>query len=289
MPTDAKPDLETSLPRGELALHVEHFRPQGEKHLALVMVHGYSAHCGLYRHVAVHLAARGIAVTGFDCRGHGRSGGRRGHVATFADYLDDLAEVIAWARTQDAALPWALLGHSFGGAILLAFALDETRTDRPSALVLAAPWLKLRMPVPAPKRFAANIAARVRPTLSMPNGLRAEAISRNPEVHAGFHRDPLIHHTATAGWFMATLRAQAYIRTHAEKLRVPCLMLLAGDDRIVANEVSLAFAKSADASVEVRTYAGLYHELFFEPEAEMVISDIGDWLLRPAPSAPAVT
>jgi lysophospholipase len=284
----AKPDLEASLPRGDLALHVEHFRPQGEKHLALVMVHGYSAHCGLYRHVAAHLAARGIAVTGFDCRGHGRSGGRRGHVDNFASYLDDLALVIAWARTQDPALPWALLGHSFGGAILLAFTLDETR-PLPSRLVLAAPWLKLRMPVPAPKRLAANLAARVVPTLSMPNGLTAEEISRNPQVHVGFHQDPLIHHTATAGWFMATLRAQARIRTHAEKLRVPTLMLLAGNDRIVTNEANLTFAKDAGSLVEVRRYDGLYHEMFFEPEAETVISDIGGWLLGPAPSAPAVT
>lgn len=285
MCAEAKPDLETSLLRDQVALHVEHFRPQGSRQLAVVMVHGFSAHCGLYRHVAARLAAQGIAVTGFDCRGHGRSGGRRGHVGDFVDYLDDLAAVVAWTRAQAPALPWALLGHSLGGAIVLAYTLDEKRAEKPCALVLAAPWLKLRMPVPAPKRVAAKVAARVLPTLSMPNGLRAEEISRNPQVHAGFHQDPLVHHTASAGWFMATMRAQAHIRTHAEKLRVPCLMLLAGDDRIVANEASLAFAKSAGPLVEVRTYEGLYHELYLEPEAERVIADIAGWLAQRSPAA----
>jgi alpha-beta hydrolase superfamily lysophospholipase len=286
MCADAKPDLETSLPRGQVALHVEHFRPRGRQQLAVVMVHGFSAHCGLYRHVAARLAVQGIAVTGFDCRGHGRSGGRRGHVGDFADYLDDLAAVAAWTRARAPALPWALLGHSLGGTIALAYTLDDRRAEKPCALVLAAPWLKLRMPVSAPKRVAAKVTARVLPTLSMPNGLRAEEISRNPEVHVGFYQDPLIHHTASAGWFMATLRAQAHLRTHPEKLRVPCLMLLAGDDRIVANEASLAFARSACSTIiDVRSYEHLYHELLLEPEAESVIADIAAWLAQLSPNA----
>jgi alpha-beta hydrolase superfamily lysophospholipase len=273
------PDLETSLVRSGLSLHVEHYRPRASARLALVMVHGFSPHCGIYRHVGAALAALGIAVTQFDNRGHGRSGGRRGHVGDFAEYLDDLQEVAAWARNQDPGLPLAMMGHSMGGAIVADFALDDARTEKPHALVLAAPYLKLRMKVPAPMRLAANVAARVLPTLSGPNGLRAEEISRNPEARAGFQQDPLIHHSASAGWFMATLRAQARIRTHADKLRVPTLVLLAGNDRIVANEANLAFAQNAGSIVEVRTYDGLYHELFLEPEADRVLSDIGAWLL----------
>jgi alpha-beta hydrolase superfamily lysophospholipase len=278
------PDIQTELSLPGLKLHVEHYRPRGSAKLALVMVHGFSPHCGIYRHVGVTLAALGIAVTQFDNRGHGRSEGRRGHIEDFAEYLDDLQEVAAWSKMQDPGLPLAMMGHSMGGAIVVSFALDEARAEKPEALVLAAPYLKLRMKVTAPKRFAANVAARVLPTLSGPNGLRAEDISRNPEALAGFKHDPLIHHTASAGWFMATLRAQAHIRTHAEKLRVPTLLLLAGEDRIVANDANLAFAKNAGPGVEVRSYDGLYHELFLEPEAEQVLNDIGAWLLTRAPS-----
>jgi lysophospholipase len=284
MQADAKPDVETSLVRGGLALHVEHYRPQDPARLALVMVHGFSAHCGLYRHVGRAFAASGIAVTQFDCRGHGRSQGRRGHVDGFTEYLDDLATVVDWARQQHPGLPWALQGHSLGGAISLAYVLDETRAGRPNRLVLAAPWLKLRLSVPAPKQMAANLAAAVYPTLTMANGLRAEDVSRNPLVLAGFDKDPLVHHVATAGWFMATLRAQARIRACAEKLRLPTLLLLAGEDRIVANQANLALAAAAGANVEVRSYANLYHELFLEPEADTVIADIASWLLAPAPT-----
>ena len=278
MASDPTPDLETSLQRAGHELHVEHHRARGETRLTLVMVHGYSAHCGLYRHVAAAFASAGMAVTQFDCRGHGRSSGRRGHVVDFDEYVDDLAMVVDWAQQQNAAKPWVLLGHSMGGAISLAFVLDKARTQKPSRLALAAPWLKLKMKVSAPKRAAANIAARVLPTLTMPNGLTAENLSRNPLVLAGFDKDPLVHHVATAGWFMAALRAQARIRLQAKELHVPTLLLLAGGDRIVANEATLAFAREAGSIVEVRNYPELFHELFLEPEADVVLADISKWL-----------
>jgi alpha-beta hydrolase superfamily lysophospholipase len=277
------PDLETTLRRGGLDVHVEHYQPSADARLSLVMVHGFSAHCGLYPHVGRALAGNGIAVTQFDGRGHGKSGGRRGHVDDFADYLDDLAMIIAWARERNPDLPWAIMGHSFGGAVVLAFTLDEKRIDKPSRLVAVAPYLKLKMNVSAPKRMATTVAARVLPTFSASNGLRGEEISRNPKVVDGFWKDPLIFHQATAGWFMATLRAQAHLRTHAERLKVPTLMLLAGEDRIVANEANLAFARSAGEAVAVKTYDGLFHELLLEPEAPVVIQDIGHWLVSPLP------
>jgi lysophospholipase len=278
MEPGAPPNLETSLHRAGCEIHLEHYRAHGEARLALVMVHGYSAHCGLYRHVGNALASSGISVTQFDCRGHGRSGGLRGHIVDFDDYVEDLAMVADWARQQDAGKPWALLGHSLGGAVALASVLNQTRAEKPGRLVLVAPWLKLKMKVFAPKLTAAKVAARVLPTFTMPNGLTAENVSRNPLVLAGFHKDPLVHHVATVGWFMATLRAQARIRLQAKALDIPTLLLIAGGDRIVANEATLAFAREAASVVEVRAYPDLFHEMFLEPEAEMVLADIATWL-----------
>jgi alpha-beta hydrolase superfamily lysophospholipase len=279
----AIPNLEATLQRDGVDLHVEHYRPTGKADLSLVSVHGFSAHCGLYRHVGQALAARGIAVTEFDNRGHGRSGGPRGHVPNFADYIDDLAMVADWARAQNPNVPWAIMGHSLGGAIVATLALDKTRTEKPSRMVLVAPWLKLKMKVPAPKRMAANMMAKVAPAFRSWNGLRAENVSRNPASVKGFKDDPLIFHHATAGGFIATLRAQAHVHAHARALEVPTLLLLAGEDRIVANDANLAFAEAAGATVAVKTYAELFHELFLEPENATVIQDVGDWLLSPLP------
>jgi alpha-beta hydrolase superfamily lysophospholipase len=277
------PDLEATLQRDGLDFHVEHYQPSGEVRMALVTMHGFSAYCGLYRHVGHALAARGIAVTQFDGRGHGRSGGRRGHVQEFAEYLDDLGAIIEWARKQNPGVPWALMGHSLGGTIVASYVLDEKRPAKPGRLVLAAPWLKLKMKVPAPKRIGANVMAKIAPGFKSWNGLRGENISRNPAVIEGFDSDPLVFHHATAGGFMATLRAQAHVRTHAQDLKVPTLMLIAGADRIVANDAILAFAQGAGDVVTIKTYDELFHELFLELEAGTVLADIASWLTSPMP------
>jgi alpha-beta hydrolase superfamily lysophospholipase len=79
---------------------------------------------------------------------------------------------------------------------------------------------------------------------------------------------------------MATLRAQARIRLRAKELGVPTLMVLAGNDRIVANEVNLTFAREAGPIVEVRTYPEVFHEMFLDPEADTVVADVSTWLTR---------
>ena len=276
-----EPTHEESLLAGSVALHVEHFCPTGPARLVLVTVHGFGAHCGLYRHVAGALLARGIAVTQFDCRGHGRSEGRRGHVEVFDDYHTDLSLVVRRARERTPGVPWALMGHSLGGAIVLDHVLRRKSDPQADRLVAVAPWLELKMKVPMPKRAAAEVFARLKPTLTTGNGIKAEDVSRNPEVVANFFRDPLVHHVATAGWFAAVLRAQAALRAMAAQLQVPTLVLVAGQDRIVSSEATLAFAQAAGSTAEVRLYQDLYHDLFLEPEREQVVSDVADWLLQP--------
>ena len=270
-----------SLLAGGVALHVEHFCPGHPARLVLVTVHGFGAYCGLYRHVAGALLARGIAVTQFDCRGHGRSQGCRGHVDRFDDYHADLSLVVRRARELVPGVPWALMGHSLGGLIALDHVLRKRSEPQPDRLVAVAPWLELKMKVSMPKRAAAEVFSRLKPTLTIQNGIKAEDLSRSPEVLASFFRDPLVHHVATAGWFAGVLRAQAAVRAMSDQLPVPALLLVAGQDRIVSSEATLAFAQAAGSTAEVRRYPALYHELFLEPEREQVVSDIADWLLQP--------
>jgi alpha-beta hydrolase superfamily lysophospholipase len=269
---------EEQLRVGDLALHLEHHRPtDGRVAAALVMVHGFAAHCGLYRHVATALAAQGIAVTSFDCRGHGRSEGRRAYVPRFSRYLDDLEAILRRARELSPGVPLVLMGHSHGGTIALSYVLEGR--PAPDRLVLAAPWIALRMPLPTWKRAIAPVVALVWPTLAVANEIRGADVSRNPEVVENFEKDPLVLRLATARWFHEVRLAQARIRSAAHRLQLPTLLQVAGDDRIVDTEAALAFAAAAGGPVKVLRYESLYHELFLEPERQQVIADIGAWVL----------
>src|SRR5262249_47380540 len=150
-----------------LALHVERFEPAGAARAAVVMVHGFSAHCGGFRHVAGTLADAGDAVTAFDCRGHGRSQGRHGYVRRFTGYDDDLHRVLAYARAAAPGRPMAIVSHSHGVTITLDYLFRGIGTV--DALVAAAPYLELKMKVPFYKRIMSPVLGAVWPTLTMYN------------------------------------------------------------------------------------------------------------------------
>ena len=57
--------------------------PAENPRAVVCLVHGLGEHCGRYAHIAEALSAEGLAVIGVDHRGHGRSGGIRGHVDGF--------------------------------------------------------------------------------------------------------------------------------------------------------------------------------------------------------------
>ena len=106
-------------------LFVRHWPAIGEACASLVPCHGFNAHSGHYARAADVFAQRGFAVTALDLRGRGRSEGERAYVDTFDEYVSDLARTIEFARSLRPDLPVYLLGHSAGGVMALAYALDH--------------------------------------------------------------------------------------------------------------------------------------------------------------------
>jgi lysophospholipase len=276
------PDQEEELAVEDGTLHVERFLPAGAPLGSIVFVHGFDAHCGLYRSLGTALAAQGYAATLYDSRGHGRSSGRRGHVARFQQYGADLAQVVERARAP-AGGPVTVMGHSQGGTVVLDAVTGGLLTPPPNRMILAAPWLGLAMPVPWWKRAVSPLFDRLWPTLTLNNGLQAADISRNPALARVRAEDPLIHHVATARWFQEVLRTQARLRAGVPPLHIPTLILVAGQDRIVSSEATLAFARAAGPAVAVRRYESAYHDLFIEPEQDQVLADVLSWLRAPVP------
>jgi alpha-beta hydrolase superfamily lysophospholipase len=257
----------------------------------VVIVHGYCEHRGRYRHVAEHLARHGYDVLVGDLRGHGGSGGDRGFVWRFSDYLDDVsaflreAAVVFRSRSARAGSDGAdgaprkpiLLGHSMGGLVAMQYALAHPQALR--ALVLSSPFLGLKLRVPGWKRTMGLLASLIRPKLRLPNDIPASDLSHDSAVCRAYETDPLVTHEATARWFTETLSAQADTLARAVQVQVPTLMLHAGDDRIVDSTASQAvFARISAKEKSLTFYPGLYHEIFNELEKDRVLNDMMTWL-----------
>lgn len=257
-----------------------HYRawPADRSRAALLVVHGMFEHSRRYRELARVMVGAGVSTYALDLRGHGASGGRRGHVRRFDVFLGD---VHRWVEEVGATLPDALprfmLCHSLGGLIGLRY-LEEY--DPPfNGAVVTSPWLRLANRVPAWQRGLAAVLDRVFPTIRFPTGLDPALLSHDPERVADYQDDPQIFSTMTPRLWHEVSDAADRLFERSDRIAVPLLMLLAGDDRIVDTSRSMELARSLTAEdVTTRVLTGYYHEVLQETDRVAVMAEILDWM-----------
>src|SRR6202035_1021316 len=259
-----------------LDLYLRRWETEGVAHQwTLVLVHGLGEHSGRYQHFAEWFTPRGATVYAMDQRGHGRSGGQRGHAPSLKSLLDDLDMVVMRARKESGG-PLVLNRHSLSGPGGGAYALD--RPGRLDKAVFSAPALIPKVKVPAWKRALAGVLPKVAPKASFANEIDPTVLSHDPAIAPAYTGDPLVHRQITAGLFASTIaRGEEYIE-RAPELRVPFLLMHGRDDQIVDPVGSQRFFARATAPDRAFClYPGLYHEIFNEVERERVFQDIESW------------
>jgi alpha-beta hydrolase superfamily lysophospholipase len=244
----------------------------------LLVSHGHGEHGGRYGELARHLAERGITVHAIDHRGHGRSGGTRGHVDRFGDYVRDLE---AWRRAVTAKLPPQtpvyLLGHSLGGLIAIRHLQTHPEAGFAGA-ILSAPLLGIAVQAPRWKVALSGLFSRVLPRLPFSNELDPSMLSTAPGYVEAFRADTLLHPTITPRLYTEMVGAMDAAFSRPDSIRVPLLVLAPTGDRVVAPEAVARFASACPGEVEVRRYEGFQHESLNEAERHRVIDDVTAWL-----------
>ena len=265
----------TAADGARLALRREAAR--GERRAALVLVHGFGDHSGRYAHVADWLAGRGIAVFALDQRGHGRSPGPRGHVARFAQYLSDIVALRRLVAAETPG-PQLLLGHSFGGLVVLRFL--ETAPAGLAGAAVTSPLVDVSMPVPRWKMLLGRALADLAPALPFRMGVEYGHLSTDPAIEAQVENDPLHHDVMSPRAYFESLQARRALCAESGRIAVPVFFGLAGDDRIASLPAARAFALGLVADVTLKVYDGFYHEVLHERDRARVLDDLGLWMDR---------
>lgn len=262
-----------------LDLFLRRWQAEGVSHRwTFVVVHGHGEHSGRYQHLAEWFTPLGATVYALDLRGHGRSGGQRGHAPSLEALLNDIDLVVNRARQQSDG-PVVLIGHSFGGLLAIAYALRYP--DHIDRAVFSAPLLRLKLQVPAWKRGLGKVLPKVAPRLSLSNEVNADVLSHDPDNAAAYRSDPLVHDRISAGMYSDTIARGEEFIARAGELRVPFLLMHGRDDQVVDPTGSQRFF--ARATVPERAfclYPGLYHEIFNEVDREKVFQDLESWLTQ---------
>ena len=263
--------------RGTSRLYRQSWLPEEPPRAAMLLVHGLGEHSGRYESLAAHCTARGFAVHAVDHYGHGRSDGLKGHVERFSVYLDGLRALRDDVRQNETDLPLYLLGHSMGGLIATAF-LDEDQASF-RACVLSGPALRSEAEPPALVMAFVRLVSMLAPTAPL-IGLDPSGVSRDPDVVKAYVSDPLVHHGKASARLIAELSsAMRSALATAPDIQLPLLIMHGDADRLTSPSGSRALYEAAgSADKTLRLYAGLYHEIFNEPERDQVLAEMSAWL-----------
>jgi lysophospholipase len=148
-------------------------------------------------------------------------------------------------------------------------------------IVVSSPFLGMHPDAapPAALHMVANIVSTFAPKLMFSKVAEPSALSRDPKVPEAYIADPLVSTTVSARWFTSVMAAHADTHARASTLSLPALVMQSGDDRLTDPAATRSWVSAAPADlVDYVEWEGLYHEMFNEPEKEMVFERVEQWL-----------
>ena len=264
--------------RNGLDMVARGWAPQAEPKAALMLVHGLGEHVNRYDHVAAALTEKGYALLGFDLRGHGKSGGPRGHIPSYAALMDDISDFFKQIEERYPEAPRFLYGHSLGGNLVLNYALR--RKPDLHGVIATGPWLRLAFDPPASQVTLGRLMNGIAPGFTQHSKLNTKGLSHDQRVVGAYENDPLVHDKISARLFVEMYETGQWALAHAAEFPLPLLLMHGSDDPITSARASREFAEKAGDKVTLKLWDGRYHEIHNELEKDQVFAFMLDWLGR---------
>ncbi|EJL6399883.1 alpha/beta fold hydrolase [Vibrio navarrensis] len=254
---------------------------------AVLLVNGRIESSWKYQELLFDFYRQGYDVYSYDHRGQGLSDrlvqdSDIGHVYEFDDYVRDLANVVQHFALEGYQQRH-LVSHSMGGAIATRYL--QTYPHHPfDKLVLSAPMFGINLPW-----YLSPVAIAVSQILTAVYPTPTYAPGHQPYYAKPFEDNPLSQSKARYYWFRQLyddkpelqvggpstrwvwqgLMATKQCLQMTRQLKIPVLLLQAGNDRIVSNQAQNQFYKKlckTNKNSQMITIDGAQHELLFEQD-----------------------
>lgn len=284
------------------------WQPEGETKALLQVTHGMTEHIGRYETFAREMTAQGIAVAGFDLRGHGKNPGNKA-VASFGEggweaAISDMKRFFDLLDERFPGVPHYLHGFSLGSFLLREY-LSRYPEDGAGALILGTGnqpgWLlSIMMAIVNGqiKKVGFDGYSPLVRQLSFgtynqkfkPNRTEKDWLCSDNDTLDSFIADPLCRENFSAGLFYQMLAAMkrtgsmsAYDNWHKEKP----ILLICGESDPVGNmgkgaEAVMQAMKKAGLDVTFHLLPGSRHMVLGEKAngvADAAVKIIQKWLL----------
>ncbi|GFY95330.1 alpha/beta-Hydrolases superfamily protein [Actinidia rufa] len=246
----------------------------------VVVLHGLNEHGDRYSEFAKQLNTNGYKVYAMDWIGHGGSDGLHAYVHSLNEAVTDTKSFIGNVVAENPGLPCFCFGHSTGAAIILKAILDPMVEACIAGIVLTSPAVGVQ-----PSHPIFTVLAPVfsflfpRWQISAANK-QGMPVSRDPDALVAKYSDPLVY---TGSIRIRTgyeiLRITTYLQRNLSRFKVPFLVLHGTADTTTDPEASRRlYEEAASTDKTIKLFEGFLHDLLFEPEREMIVEGIIDWL-----------
>ncbi|MEW6092842.1 MAG: lysophospholipase [Chloroflexota bacterium] len=261
-----------------LEMYAREWTPDDGMNAAVILVHGLGEHSGRYAHVGAMLAKNGYGLFGFDLRGHGKSGGPRGHAPSFEAFMKDIDAMFGKVAERYRDVPRYIYGHSLGGILVLNYV--PRRKPELKGAVVTSPGLRTALEEQKVKVALAKLLGALAPSGALPSGLNADVLSHDLENIRAYKTDPLVHDKVSFGMAKDLLQAIQWAFDHASEFSIPLLLMHGTEDQIAYPRGSQEFAALVKGDCTLKLWEGMYHETHNEPEKEKVFTYLLEWLAK---------
>lgn len=292
----------------EITLPAVIWQPDQEVKAVLQITHGMTEHMGRYETLAADLCRHGIAVAGFDLRGHGKNPGNP-EIASFGEggwdaSIEDMHLFFEELQHRFPGIPHYMLGFSLGSFLLREY-LSKYPEDVAGAVIAGTGhqpgWLLSIMMGIVKGQFkiagfdgTTNLIKQLSfGTYNQkfkPNRTEADWLCSDVEGLDQYLADPLVRKNISAGLFRELLgsmkrtgNAESYANWNKE---MPVLLLYGTDDPVGDSGKGVPrlcdlMKKAGLQAVDCQQFPGARHDIFHEESfgtAESVRHCIADWL-----------
>jgi alpha-beta hydrolase superfamily lysophospholipase len=228
---------------------------------AVVFLHGFGEHTGLYHRYGFALNAAGIDLWAVDQFGHGLSPGPRGDVGTLEDssaLADALTDVVS---AQEPNLPLVAQGHSLGSVVTLTRLLDQPGRYR-AGVISGAPL------VPVPELLDADTSLDLELDWLSADSFYLDSLENDPLAFADADGAPLAR-VLDRGWDR--------FGSDLPHLAVPTLAVHGSADPIAPIGGVRSYAEQIDA-LSLAEFDGARHDVLNETVHRQVAATIVEFL-----------
>lgn len=239
----------------------------------VIGVHGFAEYGLRYRGLAGQFTEKGFGFYIHDQRGHGRTPGPRGVIRDYEDFLDDIDQLLELVKAEHPGKPILYYGHSMGGNI----ALNHLIRRQPEGVVLgiiSSPWLHLHKETPL---FLIRLLEKLKgPDFTVETKLHA--LSHDREYLKAIAVEELYHKSISTHMAKGIMEAGLYALNHPMELKIPTLLMAAGEDLVVDTKAIDHLAHSGNEQILYLKWPGLYHELHNEFQRDEVFSAVWEFI-----------